>query len=136
MVHPIADLQAAIITALSTDSALITAIGANAIFDMPPKAKSAPYIVILRHDLVVRDTDLAPGNDHRLQFQIWHTDPARAAVLVVADRVIQVLADADLSTPTLVVTHVQHQRTETMIDRKSGLARALLAYRIFSEPAL
>lgn len=136
MVHPIADLQASIIAALSADSALIASIGANAIFDMPPKAKSAPYIVILRHDLVVRDTDLAPGNDHRLQLQIWHTDPSREVVLALAERVTQVLSAADLSTATLVVTHLQQQRTETMIDRKSGLARALLVFRIFSEPAL
>ncbi len=134
MVHPIADLQASIVAALSADTQLIAAIGSDAIFDMPPKGKVAPYLVILRHDLIARDADISPGHDHRIQIQIWHNDPSRAAVLVLADRVIEVMASADLSTLTLNVSHVQHDRTETAIDRKSGQARASLAFRVFSEP--
>ena len=136
MVHPIADLQASIVSALSADTQLIAAIGSDAIFDMPPKGKRAPYLVILRHDLLTRDTDVFPGHDHRIQIQIWHNDPSRAAALALADRVIEVMASTDLSTLTLNVSHVQHDRTETAIDRKSGQARASLVFRIFSEPAV
>ncbi len=136
MVHPISDLQASIISALSADTQLISAIGSDAVFDMPPRGKSAPYIVILRHDLIAHDADISPGHDHRIQIQIWHNDPSRAAVLVLADRVIEVMAGTDLSSLTLNVSHIQHDRTETAIDRKSGQARALLAFRVFSEPVV
>ncbi len=135
MVHPIADLQASIVSALAADTQLIAAIGSDAVFDMPPRGKVAPYVVILRHDLLTHDTDLLPGHDHRIQIQIWHNDPSRAAVLVLADRVIEVMAGTDLSSLALNVSHVQHDRTETTIDRKSGQARALLVFKIFSEPA-
>ncbi|HHG90662.1 MAG TPA: DUF3168 domain-containing protein [Devosia sp.] len=135
MVHPIADLQASIVAALGADTQLVAAIGADAVFDMPPKGKRAPYLVILRHDLVTRDTDILPGHDHRVQIQAWHADPSRAAVLVLAERVITVMESTDLSSSTLSVSHIQLDRTETAIDRKSGQARALLVFRIFSEPA-
>ncbi len=136
MVHPISDLQASIVSALSADIQLIAAIGNDAVFDMPPKGKSAPYIVILRHDLIAHDADISPGHDHRIQIQIWHNDPSRAAVLVLVDRVIEVMAGTDLSSLTLNVSHIQHDRTETAIDRKSGQARALLTFRVFSEPVV
>ena len=136
MVHPIADLQASIVAALSADTQLIAAIGSDAIFDMPPKGKRAPYLVILRHDLIAHDADISPGHDHRIQIQIWHNDPSRAAVLALAERVIAVLTTADLSSPTLHVSHVQLDRTETAIDKKSGQARASLVFRIFSEPVV
>ena len=136
MTHPIIDLQTAIISKLNADAPLIAQIGANAIFDMPPKGKTGPYIVVTRHDLIVRDTDLTPGNDHRLQLRLWSPDPSRAKVLVSAERVVAVLDNAVLSTVTLEVTNVRHQRTDTAIDLKTGRAYATISFRILSEPAV
>jgi hypothetical protein len=136
MTHPIIDLQTSIIGKLNADAPLVALIGANAIFDMPPKGKTAPYLAIIRHDLIVRDTDLTPGNDHRLQLRLWSPDPSRAKVLDAGERVIAVLISEMLSTVTLKVTTVRHQRTDTAIDLKTGRAYATMAFRILSEPAI
>ncbi len=136
MTHPIIDLQISIVSKHSAEADLIALIGANAIFDMPPKGKSSPFIVVLRHNLIVHDFDNAPGNDHRIQMKIWVPEPNRSSVLAIADRVTSVLVSQDLSTPTLLITNARHQRTDTAIDLKSGRANAMLVFRILSEPVV
>ena len=135
MTHPVADLQASILTFLNADAPLIGFIGTDGIFDMAPKGKTGPHIAIVRHDLFTRDADEAPGYDHRIQFRVWNPSPSRAGVLAPAQRVVAVLLSQDLSTPTLAVTNVVHQRTDSAIDLKSGRAVATINFRIFSEPA-
>ncbi|MCF6302078.1 MAG: DUF3168 domain-containing protein [Devosiaceae bacterium] len=135
MSHPIADLQTSILTLLNADGSLISLIGGDGVFDMAPKGKSGTYIAILRHDLLARDADVAPGYDHRIQFRVWNPSPNRSGVLAPAQRVVAVLTDQDLSTPTLIVTNVAHLRTDSAIDVKSGRANATINFRIFSEPA-
>jgi len=88
----------------------------------------------VRHDLIARNTDLSPGNEHRLHLNVWHPEPSRAKLLEMVDRVVAVMTSANLNSVGLTVTQVNHQRCETAIDRKSGHARALVVFRLFSEP--
>jgi len=134
MTHPITSLQSALVAALRADADLTALIGANAIFDAPPLGNSGSYIVVARHDLRPRDGDLMPGNEHRLLFHIWHSDPSRKAALEIAERVAEVAFEADLDDAGLVVTHRRHEGTETVIDKDTGRARAALALRFYSEP--
>lgn len=136
MTHPIVDLQTQIVSKLNDDVALVSLIGVDAIFDMPPKGKKGVFLTILRHDIIVRDADLAPGNDHRLQVRIWGEGPSRISVLAPAERVISVLTLVGLSSPTLSVTHVNHVRTDTQIDLKTGRATATIFLRFLSEPVI
>lgn len=136
MTHPIIDLQTSIISHLNADVALTTAIGIGAIFDVPPKGKSGPYIVFSRHDLIVRNTDIAPGNDHRIQIGIWVPEPSKEMALTLAERVISVVTGEALSTIDLRITTVSHLRTDTAIELKTGRARALVHFRILSEPTV
>jgi len=136
MTHAIIDLQTSILSKLNADTALISMIGNNGIFDMPPKGKSGTYMVVFRHDLLAHDFDMAPGNEHRIIFKIWHPEPNRSGVLAPAERLVLVLTGQDLSTPTLIVSTVFHQRTDSAINIKSGHASATIAFRIFSEPVV
>ena len=135
MTHPITELQGALVPALLADSALITALGGDFVFDAPPKGGNRPYVLIARHDLLPRDGDETPGNEHRLTIEIWHSDASRAKALALAERVIAVLDAADLDTAGLMVTHRNAVRTDTAIDTRNGGARASVQYRFFSEPA-
>ena len=136
MTHPIIDLQTQILAKLNADAALVSLVGADAIFDMPPKGKKGIFLTILRHDIIIRDADLAPGYDHRLQVRIWGEGPNRSSVLAPAERVVSVLKQTNISSPILSVTHVNHVRTDTQIDLKTGRATATIFFRILSEPAL
>lgn len=129
--HPIASLQAALVAALEADAALVALIGAGGVFDAPPKARPAPYVVIDRHDVRQRDGDLAKGQEHRVLFHCWADQPSRKAALAIVDRVVTVgLAVAPVD---LEITHGEHMRTETVIDGATGQAQAAVMLRFFSE---
>ncbi|MCF6303515.1 MAG: DUF3168 domain-containing protein [Devosiaceae bacterium] len=134
MSHPIIELQTSIISQLNADVPLTSAIGADGIFDMPPKGRSDPFLVFSRHDLIARDSDISPGNDHRIQIAIWVPEPNRAKALALAERVIQVVQIEPLNTINLRVTTVTHLRTDTAIEKKTGRAYATIYFRILSEP--
>ena len=128
MTHPIVLLQNGLVAALRDDPGL-AGVG---IFDAPPQAAVPPYVAIARHDLLSRDGDLAPGHEHRVTLHVWAGQPSRRAALAIAERV---LAAAEVfAAAGLVVTHVQHERTDTAIDAETGQARAAVALRFYSEP--
>ncbi len=134
MTHPIVSLQTRLLAALFADPELVTALGGNFVFDAPPQGRKPPYVAISRHDALSRDGDDAPGHDHRLLIQCWHPEASRRATLEIAERVVAVALAADLSNADLLVTHVQHDRTDTAVDLKTGYARAAVVLRIFTEP--
>lgn len=135
MSHPITHLQTQFIAALDADSTLFALIGADAVFDHPPKAKTSPYVCMARHDLLSRNTDAAPGHEHRVQFDIWFPKPDRTGALAIAERVVDTLLAADLDDAELIVTHRRHVRTDTRIEPKSGHARASIQMLFLTEPA-
>ncbi len=134
MTHPISELQSTLISALLDDVDLLAALQGNAVFDAPPKGSTVPHVAIVRHDVLQRDGDEAPGHDHRLTLHCRHDQPSRKAVLAIVERVVDVALSADLSTADLRVTLAQHDRTDTAMDTKTGAARAVVALRFFSEP--
>lgn len=129
--HMISLLQGALVGALKADAALVALTGPDGVFDAPPRGREAPYAVIARHDLIPRDGDLAPTNEHRLLIHCWSDQPSRRQALALAERVVAVALE--LAPATIVVTHRQHVRTDTAIDGRSGQARAAVALRFFSE---
>lgn len=130
--HPIASLQAALVTALEADADLTALIGAGGVFDAPPRDRPAPYVVIDRHDIRQHDGDATPGQEHRLLLHCWSEQPSRRAALDIAERVVAVALNG-LVPAGLTVTHGEHTRTETAIDTATGQARAAVMLRFFSE---
>lgn len=131
MTHPIVQLQAALVAALESDTALGALIGAGGVFDAPPQSRPPPYVVVDRHDVRQRDGDLTPGQEHRVLIHCWADQPSRKAALAIAERVAA--ARDGLMPAGLSVTHSEHLRTETVIDAKTGQARAAVLLRFFSE---
>lgn len=129
--HPISLLQGALVSALKGDAALVAIVGAEGIFDAAPKGRPAPYVVIARHDMIQRDGDDAPGQEHRLLLHCWGGQPSRRRALDIAERVVAVSGTFVANAITL--THREHVRTETAIDRDTGLARAAVTLRFLSE---
>jgi hypothetical protein len=129
--HPISLLQAALVTALKADAALVAIAGADGVFDAAPNGRPAPYVVIARHDVIQRDGDDTPGQEHRLLLHCWGDQPSRKRALDMAERVVAVALG--FGAAGITVTHREHVRTETVIDRDTGLARAAVGLRFLSE---
>jgi len=129
--HPIVELQTALVAALEADAPLAALIGSGGVFDAPPPGRPAPYVVIERHDTRQRDGDGTPGQEHRVLLHCWADQPSRRAALDIAARVVAAgLAPAPAG---LAVTHAEHVRTETAIDAATGQARAAVTLRFLSE---
>ena len=77
MSHPIIELQAMLVAALRAARAV-------PVFDAPPSGAAPPYLAIVRHDMVPRDGDEAPGHEHRVAVHCWAKEPSRKAALVLA----------------------------------------------------
>jgi hypothetical protein len=131
--HPISLLQGALVTALKADAALMAIAGADGIFDAAPNGRPAPYVVIARHDVIQRDGDDTPGQEHRLLLHCWGDQPSRKRALDMAERVVAVALGFPAA--AITVTHREHVRTETIIDKDTGLARAAVGLRFLSEGA-
>lgn len=128
--HPISLLQGALVTALKADAALAALVGSG-VFDAAPKGRATPYVAIARHDVLARDADAAPGQEHRLLLHCWGDQPSRKRALDMAERVIAVALG--LTAAGITVTHREHVRTDTVIDRDTGQARAAVTLRFMSE---
>lgn len=131
MTHPIVALQAALVSALEADAALVALVGAGGVFDAPPQNRPAPYVVIDRHDIRQVDGDGTPGQEHRVLIHCWADRPSRKAALAIAERVMA--ARVGLVPAGLAVTLAEHVRTETVIDAGTGQARAAVLLRFLTE---
>lgn len=127
MTHPIIALQSKLVPALRAEPGL-------AVFDAPPAGALAPYVSIARHDVLPRDSDAAPGHEHRLLLHAWVANASRKAVAMLAETVVAIALAADLDSATLIVTLRRHDRTDTAIDATTGQARAAIALTVYSEP--
>lgn len=125
MTHPIVALQAALVAALREELE-------PPVFDAPPRDAAPPYVAIIRHDVLPRDGDTAPGHQHRLLLHVWAADASRKSVLAIAEAVVEVALA--VASEDLAVTLRRHDRTDTAIDAGTGRARAAIALTYFTEP--
>lgn len=125
MTHPIVLLQSALVAALRAELD-------PPVFDAPPRDTAPPYVAIIRHDVLPRDGDVAPGYEHRLLLHVWAAEASRKAVLAVAEQVIEIALD--IASDELAITTTRHDRTDTAIDPATGRARAAIALTFFTEP--
>jgi hypothetical protein len=125
MTHPIVLLQSALVAALRAELD-------PPVFDAPPRDTAPPYVAIIRHDVLPRDGDVAPGYEHRLLLHVWAAEASRRAVLAVAEQVVEIALD--IASDDLAITTTRHDRTDTAIDPATGRARAAIALTFFTEP--
>jgi hypothetical protein len=126
MTHPILSLQATLVAALRNAGLTV--------FDTPPQGQVPPYVVIARHDVLPRDGDAAPGNEHRLLLHAWTNEASRKSAVALAELVVSISLAASLDSDALLVTLRRHDRTDTGIDPVTARARAAIALTFFSEP--
>ena len=129
--HPISLLQGALVTALKADAALVAITGAGGVFDAAPTGRAPPYVVVARHDVLSRDGDAAPGQEHRVLLHCWGDQPSRKRALDMAERVVAVAMV--FAAAGITVTHREQVRTDTVIDDDTGQARAAVTLRFMSE---
>ena len=125
MTHPLVALQAGLVAAWRT--------AGLAVFDAPPAGQAPPYVTIARHDVLPRDGDTTPGNEHRLLLHVWTDDASRKSAISLVETVVDVALGAALD-GGLRVTLRRQDRTDTAIDAVTGRARAAVSMTFYTEP--
>jgi hypothetical protein len=125
MTHPLIALQAGLVAAWRT--------AGLAVFDAPPAGQAPPYVTIARHDVLPRDGDTTPGNEHRLLLHVWTDDASRKSAISLVETVVDVALGAALD-GGLRVTLRRQDRTDTAIDAVTGRARAAVSMTFYTEP--
>ncbi len=134
MASAIIELQTSLIMALKNDSQLLSLLGSDCIFDAPKRGKRPPYLTIFRHDIISRDGDEAPINEHFLLFHCRHNNISRNSIAQIAQRVREIVLGTDLTSANLKIIYATHLKTETIIDNKSATSLAKISFRLLSEP--
>jgi hypothetical protein len=125
-------LQAALVAAWRADEALSALVPASRIGDVPQRSQEPEHVLIERHDVVTRDTDLTLGFEHRLRISVAVAQPSRA---VLAQVLALVTAGAtSVGSEAIAIPLARHVRTETFFDARSGHARARIELRFVTEP--
>ncbi|WP_421852467.1 DUF3168 domain-containing protein [Oricola sp.] len=130
------DLQAAIVSALKNDSALVALLGSDKqIADFVPADFALPIVVI--GGVSARDwsTDDVPGCDHQVTIRCWSEGTSRANVLALAERVETALAGLSgiHGTTRLVLLRSTSAQADYVAAELAW--RVTSRFRVLSEPA-
>jgi hypothetical protein len=131
--HPILSLKAALRTRLLADPDLAALIGGG-VHDAPPRGLDPPYLALGDARLTENGASLAEGAIIDCELVGVTRERGSAGALELAAAVAAALADPlpTLSAHRLVALDLR--QVETRHDPASGLTRAILRLRAFTEP--
>lgn len=134
MSSPALALRAAIRQRLAGDAALSALTGGARVYDEPPRGSLPPYLVLARADASDISGDDAPAEEHALTLEVWSREGGLSQALTIADRVAQLLDDAELALDGARLVGLAWRATEADRVADGGLRRATLTFRAVTEP--
>lgn len=114
-----AELQKAVLAALSGSAPLVALLGSAKILDHAPANVAFPYITFGRVSVFDWSTATEPGAEHLVTLHVWSKGKGKAEALAIMERLRGVLHDADL---TLAGHQLVNMRLETS-DLRFAFAR-------------
>ena len=135
MTSPALLLRAAIRGTLAGDAALSALSGGPRIYDEPPRGSLPPYVVLGACETADISGDAAPAEEHGLIMEVWSREGGLSEALKIADRVVRLLDDADLTLDGARLASLAWRATAADRVADGGLRRATLTFRAVTEPA-
>jgi hypothetical protein len=126
MSHPMADLQKAVFDRLSNDSAIVSLVGEDAIYDRLLESEAFPYIAIGRASYSDWSTSSDEGAEIVLTIHIWDRAHSRERIIDILDKATEALKpDLVLEDHRTVVQTIEFSevRREPNSQDFHGLAR-------------
>lgn len=134
MIHPAADLQKAVYTALDDNTDLVAALGGAKIYDHNPEKAAFPYIVLGRANSVDWSTSTEDGNEHLITIHIWSKRSARQQIYSIQQLVQESLHDVILTAQDHDIINLRLELSEARRDRESGHMHGIMRFRAVTEP--
>jgi hypothetical protein len=91
-----ADLNRAVLEALSGDADLTVLLGAGNVFDRPPQSAAYPYVNLGETEARNWSTQTSAGLEHRLTLHVWSQQPGQLEAQAIVQRIHDVLELAQL----------------------------------------
>jgi hypothetical protein len=134
MIHPAADLQKAIYSALRANIDLVAALGGIKVFDHNPEKSEFPYIVLGRATSSDWSTSTEGGNEHFLTVHIWSSHAARQEVYSIQQLVKDSLHDTQLVAQDHHIINLRFEFSEIRRDAESRRMHGIMRFRAVTEP--
>ncbi|SER19963.1 Protein of unknown function [Faunimonas pinastri] len=127
-------LQKAVYAALSSDALLVTLLGGSRIYDEVPRNAAAPYVHLGEMTASDWSTSTEEGAEIAFAHAVWTRDPGRSSGLAIAERLVELLHEADLPLDGHRLVNLRHTKTETSRAEKPAGRRTLVRFRAVTEP--
>lgn len=127
------ELRKAVFAALTTDAALLAALGGARIHDVPPAAPEFPYVTLGEAQLIDWSTATEAGHEHRLTLNVWSRQGGHGQAHAIAHLVQQALHDAPLTLAGHRLVNLRFSSAEIRREAGGRTYRALVRFRAVTE---
>lgn len=127
-------LQQAIYTSLTTNVAVLAALGGPRIYDEVPQPTVFPYVAFGPATVIDDDTATERADQHAFALHVWSRAPGRKEALAVVAAVRAALHDQTLSLVSHRLINLRHEQTDTRRTADGETLQSILRFRAVTEP--
>lgn len=127
-------LRAAIHRALTTDTALLTALGGPRIYDAPPREAAFPFVTLGEARISDVSADDAPTQEHQLTLHAWSRQGGHKEAHLITGALLQALDDAPLAPSGHRLVNLRFALADIRREPDGRTYHALVRFRAVTEP--
>ncbi|MFL9502470.1 DUF3168 domain-containing protein [Rhodopseudomonas palustris] len=127
-------LRAAIHRALTSDTALLAALGGPRIYDEPPREPAFPFVTLGEARISDVSADDAPTQEHQLTLHAWSRQGGHKEAHVITGALLQALDDAPLAPSGHRLINMRFALADIRREPDGRTYHALVRFRAVTEP--
>ncbi len=129
-------LQQLIVSHLTSDTAVTTALGGPKLYDRPPDRATFPYVTLGQTTVFDQSTATESAHEHLVTLHIWSRKGGRLDALQLSDLLRTRLETLPATSGTLRIVSLRFEYQEVRHDPEVDAYHGLLRYRGFTEPVV
>lgn len=129
-----ASLRAAIHEALTSDGALVAALGGPKVYDEPPRAATFPYVTLGETTIATPVSGNNSEQEHQIAIHAWSRQGGHKESHMIAGAVLQALDDAPLTLTDHSLINFRFAVADVRREADGRTYHALVRFRAVTEP--
>ncbi|ACF00630.1 gene transfer agent (GTA) like protein [Rhodopseudomonas palustris TIE-1] len=127
-------LRAAIHRALTSDTALLAALGGPRIYDEPPREAAFPFVTLGEARISDVSADDAPTQEHQLTLHAWSRQGGHKEAHLITGALLQALDDVPLAPSGHRLVNLRFALADIRREPDGRTYHALVRFRAVTEP--
>ncbi|MBI1650830.1 DUF3168 domain-containing protein [Hyphomicrobium sulfonivorans] len=127
-------LQQAMLTALTSDSALVALLGGTHVWDSVPARAPFPYVAFAGATERDWSTGTDQGSEHAVTLHVWSRYAGRKEAQAIITAVRDVLHEAELSVSGHALINLRHESSEIVRHSDGETYQGIMRLRAVTEP--